>query len=324
MDTQQVLQPVNKKTGPKDVFLHLLAIIALYASAVSLTTLLFQYINIALLDALDGGYYALTSIYQSIRFALSSLIVLFPVFVFTSRFLQQEYVADPEKRDTRIRKWLLYFTLFLAGFVILGDLVTLLYNFLDGELTKRFLLKILVVLFVAGAIFWHYFAELKEYTSGSVKVFRYLVIAIVAVVAIEGFFVAGSPTEQRARRFDEQRVADLQTIQWQIVNYWQNKQKLPVALVDLNDDISGFRVPMDPETKTAYEYEVKGPEMFSLCAEFGRPSLQNANIAQPYFEGIKGTNWEHAEGRACFERSIDKDFYKPRPADTGSVPPMKQ
>ena len=95
-------------------------------------------------------------------------------------------------------------------------------------------------------------------------------------------------------------------------------------MVDLNDDISGFRVPMDPETKTAYEYEVKGPEMFSLCAEFGRPSLQNANIAQPYFEGIKGTNWEHAEGRACFERSIDKDFYKPRPADTGSVPPMKQ
>ncbi|KKQ92924.1 MAG: hypothetical protein UT16_C0002G0014 [Candidatus Azambacteria bacterium GW2011_GWA2_39_10] len=38
------------KTEPKDVFIHLLAIIALYASATAFLIMLFQYINVLIPD----------------------------------------------------------------------------------------------------------------------------------------------------------------------------------------------------------------------------------------------------------------------------------
>jgi len=144
-------------------------------------------------------------------------------------------------------------------------------------------------------------------------------MAIVAAAVVAGVFVAGSPQEERLRRFDVQRANDLQSIQWQVINYWQSKADLPVNLVVLNDDISGFRVPNDPETGKVYDYEKRDTLKFALCADFTRPSLegqdQNTRAkAMPMAVPASGVqqNWTHAAGHVCFERTIDPDFYKPR------------
>ena len=146
------------KTGPRDVFLHLLATITLYATAVSLLTLLFQYINLALPDVLDYAAGA----YSTIRLSISTLIIVFPAFVLTSWYLNKMYVAVPERRAWRFRKWLIYFTLFIAALVVIGDLVTLVYNFLQGDMTLRFGVKVLAVLLVSGNIFIYYFWDLRR------------------------------------------------------------------------------------------------------------------------------------------------------------------
>jgi len=74
-------------------------------------------------------------------------------------------------------------------------------------------------------------------------------------------------------RFDDQRVADLQNIQAQIVyNFWQQKGSLPDTLDELNDDISGFRAPVDPASGGAYEYRRLGDLGFKLCAVFSSAS----------------------------------------------------
>ena len=86
----------------------------------------------------------------------------------------------------------------------------------------------------------------------------------------------GSPYRQRALRLDSQRLGDLQTIQWQIVGYWQQKEKLPTTLADLADPISGIVIPKDPETKAAYEYSVKSPQSFEICATF---DLKNEDMS---------------------------------------------
>lgn len=153
-----------RKVSPKDVFLHLLSIITLYASAISFILLIFEYINIAFPDTLGvGGYYSLSASYQSIRWHISILIVVFPVFLWTQNFLSKTYKILPEKRNLRIRKWLLYFTLFLAAVIMIGDLITLIYNLLGGELTQRFLLKIATIFFVTGSIFGYYFVDIKKH-----------------------------------------------------------------------------------------------------------------------------------------------------------------
>lgn len=151
-------------TGPKDVFLHLLAIITLYVSAGSFIALIFQYINVLIPDLLDrSGYYGLLSSYSAIRWAISALVIIFPVYVVTSWFLNKSYAASPAKRNLRIRKWLVYFTLFAAALIIIGDLVTLIFNLLGGELTARFLFKVVTVFFVAGSVFYYYFWDLRRH-----------------------------------------------------------------------------------------------------------------------------------------------------------------
>lgn len=152
------------KTSPKDVFLHLLATIALYASAASFGTLIFQYVNILIPDPLEQReFFTLRSAYQSIRWSIASLVVIFPVYIFTGWYLNKEYIAAPDKRNIWVRKWLIYFTLFVAALIIIGDLVALIYNLLGGELTARFLLKVLTVFFIAGSAFSYYFWDLRKH-----------------------------------------------------------------------------------------------------------------------------------------------------------------
>lgn len=151
------------------------------------------------------------------------------------------------------------------------------------------------------------------------KYFIYLVILLVALAVVGGFFIVGSPQEERLRRFDQRRVNDLQVIQSQIINYWTKKSQLPENLVALTDDISGFVTPIDPETGEEYLYEIKDTNnlTFSLCANFARPSFGSLNdpyLREKYpvsFNVIYEQNWQHDAGLVCFERTIDKDFYKP-------------
>src|SRR3989344_7067043 len=308
------------KAEPKDVFLHFLAIIALYASTAAFLVLLFQYINVLIPDLLERGLYQLQNYYGSIRWSISSLIIIFPVYVWAGYYLNKIYFLEPEKRNLRIRKWLLNFTVFAAALIIIGDLVTLIYNFLGGDITARFVFKIAAVFFVAAAVFFYYFWELKSWAKISEmakRIFIYAIIAIVALTVAAGFFIVGSPQSERLRRFDDQRVSDLQIIQGQIIYYWQNKEKLPAKLDDLKDTISGYAPAKDPETGLDYIYKVKGNLGFALCANFNLLSYESV---KPYIElptyptqyrSIGDSNWDHAAGYACFDRTIDPELYKP-------------
>ncbi|MBI5732522.1 hypothetical protein HY967_00995, partial [Candidatus Jorgensenbacteria bacterium] len=107
--------PETKKTGPRDVFFQLLSIITLYLSAISFGTLLFQYINIHFPDPSIYGYEPYRG---PLRLALATLVIVFPVFLWVSRFLNKEIEKMPEKAELRTRKWLLNFTLFATAIVI--------------------------------------------------------------------------------------------------------------------------------------------------------------------------------------------------------------
>ena len=64
----------------------------------------------------------------------------------------------------------------------------------------------------------------------------------------------GSPFTLRMKRFDERRVSDLQNIQYQIVNFYQRKGELPNRLDELEDPISGFILPRDPNPASFVGY----------------------------------------------------------------------
>ncbi len=302
------------KSSPRDVFIYILGTVALYLSALSTILLLLAYVDIALPDPLKGDYYDPRG---QIRWFLAMLVVIFPVFLWTSRFIRRDIARDPAKGDIRVRKWLINLTLFLAALLIIGDLVGLIFNFLEGDLTTQFILKVLAVLAVAAAIFWYYLMDLRTKAApftAQARGITYGILAGVLVVVVAGFFMAGSPFRQRSVRFDAQKTSDLQNIQWQVINYWQKKDKLPQNIDELRDDIAGYVPPTDPQSGTAYEYRATGALSFDLCAEFNLPSEErNRGAVKPVYgpDGLyTSESWEHGEGRVCFPRTIDPELYQ--------------
>jgi len=298
---------IPKRNLPRDLFLHLLAIVTLYWSSISFTTLLWQFINYFLQNSLDSFYYESFAGY--VRFAVSSLFIVFPVFILVSWFLNKIYKKELEVRDSKIRKWLIYFTLFVASLVIIGDLITVINYFLGGEIAIKFVLKSLVVFLVAGTVFGYYLDDVRRPTPTPLaKYFAWVSSILIIVAIVASFFIIGSPTTAKLMQFDQQKTNDLSNIQSQIVNYWQAKGKLPTALSDLNDTISGFNVPTDPQTKADYEYNITNTEKlsFELCAAFNKKS-KTSQTENMYYMGAQ--NWNHEPGRVCFERTIDKDLY---------------
>jgi len=146
------------KSTPKDVFYHLLSIVTLYMSAISFITLLLQLINTWFPDPLDYGY----GVDGVIRWSAAILIVAFPVYLLMMWLINKDIAAEPARREIRVRKWLGYLTLFIAAITAIIDVGTLIYNLLGGELTTRFILKVLVVLAVAATVFFYYLRELHD------------------------------------------------------------------------------------------------------------------------------------------------------------------
>ncbi len=317
------MENTHIKSTPKDVFLHLFNIVTFYLSVIGFVTLLVQYINALFPDALN---YYFTSIANSVRWSTSVLFVAVPAYLLTTWLLNKDLKAEPEKRDLKLRKWLIYFTLFVSAITIIIDLMTFVYYFLDGELSIRFALKVLVVMLVISSVFGYYMWELKRDNKASKipKILAIVVSVVVLTSIIAGFFIIGTPSDQRNRRFDEQRVQELQILQDQVINYWTMKEKLPENLDNLKNDISGFAVPNDPETKTAYEYSMVDQHKFELCANFALSSkdLGSLNNGTRYYSPYNSfqQNWDHEAGRVCFSRTIDPQLYKTNSNTTTAQP----
>lgn len=302
------------KVTPKDFFLWAGAMIALYSSVFAFIALLFQYINYAYPDTLAYTYMA-DPYSGGIRFAMATLIVMAPVAIILMRFIRRDIEAESGKADLWIRRWALVLTIFIAGLAVVGDLIALINYFLGGDITMRFVLKVAVLLLVAGAVFMHFLADFRGYWNanpGRARLVGYAAALAIVLAIIAGFFIMGSPSQVRLYRFDSQKVSDLQNIQWQVVNYWQQKEELPVDAGQLEDPLSGWTMPIDPQGQQ-YRYEKTGDLAFKLCATFNANSKDaNKSEAMPVraYGSLDG-NFDHGAGEVCFDRTIDPERYPP-------------
>jgi hypothetical protein len=309
-----------KKTGPKDVFLHIFTIIALYVSVISLLGLIFQLINIYFPDPLDlqAGRFAR----ETVRWPLAILTVMFPLYLWANSFLQKEVIKYPEKRELKTRKWLLHLTLFITALVIAGDLIALIFRYLGGELTWRFFLKVIAVLLTAASVFlyygWNVKKEIPATKDKRMNIFVKSALLFTIAFIVFGYFTVGSPQTERLRRFDERKISDLQQIQYQIIEFWRAKERLPNSLDELRDELRGFIPPKDPETGENYEYRTISEFSFELCANFKASNKERKITApKPVFQDIFNQElWLHDSGHNCFQRTIDPKFYPPYNKET--------
>ena len=143
-------------TAAREAFLYGLLFIALYVSAWHLGMLVFAFIEQAFPQLAR-----VPALREAIRTPVSVLVVAMPLFAYVSRVISRDVRADPAKRASEIRIKLTYLTLFISAAVMIGVLAGLIYGFLGGELTIRFVLKALCAAGIAALAFSHYLGDVR-------------------------------------------------------------------------------------------------------------------------------------------------------------------
>ncbi len=301
--------------GAKDFFINLGAVIALGVFVGNLINLLFTVINRAYPVTTGYNYYGS----YSISFPVAALIIVFPIYILLMWLLEREYAQEPERRYVGIRKWLTYITLFLAGFATAGDLITVLYYFIDGrELTAGFIMKALSVLVVALAVFFYYISDaMGRLNSTSRKVWSWVAFVVILGSIVWGFSVLGSPRTQQLLKYDAQKINDLQNFQSEIEAYFSANNSLPDSLESLETS-RHFFLNKDPQSGKSYEYKKTGNLSYELCAEFNKTSSENndsnSNMTIPVKYPYGTASWVHEAGRYCFTQTVNPNLYsKPTP-----------
>ena len=148
------------------------------------------------------------------------------------------------------------------------------------------------------------------------------VAAVVAAVGV-GLVLLGSPAEERERRIDDRRVADLHGITAATDIYWTRYGRLPASLDDLAAE-PGLRISTsDPTSSETYGYRTLDDGRYEVCATFfadsGAPTT-SSSIVQRSCQGCHGPGspvaarvddpvaahrelrdlWAHGSGRQCF------------------------
>lgn len=301
--------------GAKEAFHHLLSFVALYTFVISLVVLFFHYINRWFPDAAERVY-SQTQDFSGIRMSMAAIIVAFPLLIWMSRIIHTEIAKEPQKAWSAIRRWLTYLTLFVAAATLMVDVITLVFSLLQGELSARFLLKVVAVFVLAGGTFQYYFQSLKSDVTSMKKLNKKFLSASTALVlfaVIWGMVIVGSPVAGRQQKFDDVRLSDLRQIHNEIYSivYDDRSPRDPIAtpapskpLPETLEDMQAqaiYNQPSvyDPQTGEMYVYNVVDRYTFTLCATFNFAREERYDIF-----------WNHPEGNHCYKFDTrDRNYY---------------
>jgi hypothetical protein len=224
-----------------------------------------------------------------------------------SRIITKRISAQEIPLNSIVRKWLTYVVLFFAAGTIIGDLITLVVNFLGGEFTASFLLKVFVVLLISGSIFGYYFWDMRrtDVSSGINKISMFVCIVVVAATFVAGFFIIDSPTVSRQKNIDQQTVNNLQNIDSSIQNYFAESGKLPQKL----EDLQATKFSVGTQNIKTITYKIQSADAYELCGDFQRSSL--IDVSSQYETFVN--DWKHDVGTFCFNRIALKRVDVPQP-----------
>lgn len=142
------------------------------------------------------------------------------------------------------------------------------------------------------------------------RVFLISAAVLFVVLVVTGVWLAGSPVDARAKRFDEVRVQDLNAISNAVNNFYDRTEKMPETMAALDEyNQKAFNQTLnlrDPESGVLYEYRVVNDTAreFELCAQFNAEKRTDQRIYNP--SGLNNSIWDHAAGRDCFTQVANK------------------
>lgn len=309
--------PEPQKAATMDIAVNVFSFILLVIVVGAFITLSFHLINRLFPEPqeLAGSYQQLATASLMHR-SIASMAIAFPLYVVALSWWLRRFGGKSERIESALTKRLTYAVLLIAAIVIVCDLIALVYSLLQGEITLRFLLKVLVVLGTATLTFGFYWFERRSVQLGtpvSASVFNRFgwgaaMLALAAVAA--GYLSAGSPQVARSLAADARRSQQLLDLSRCIERYAGALGQLPESLGQLERTSQYMGCPTyDPETRQRFDYRivtasrVQGAARvgdMELCANF---SLASASNGTPVPQGAE--SWtDHPAGRTCRVKAV--------------------
>lgn len=294
-----------ENNAAKFAFYYILSLIALIFTALSTGMIIFQIINKNIADVIIQNVSDFSP--DQLKFAISALVISAPIFYITNWQILKNLFSGSFNKDSDVRKGLTYLVLLVSSVVMLGWLIAIVNNFLDGELTIKFILKALVAIGLAAAIFTFYYYDIKrDKVAGQkdeiIRIYFYSSLAVVAIVFIAGLFIMESPQKTRERKMDNAVLENFEDINRAIGTYYGDNEKLPADLEIIESDFS-YITDEDLEnsaTGEKYEYKIKSANIYELCATF-KTSNKNEEYDDYYQD-----NWPHDAGYQCLSQRVSK------------------
>jgi hypothetical protein len=294
----------SKTNSAKLAFYYMLSLVALTFMSLGTGMVIFQIINKYVVDQL--AEYQTRFNPDILKYAISMLVVAAPIFYAVTRQIFRSLFTGQLDKESGVRRWLVYFILLVSAVVVLGTLVNILNNFLNGELTLKFILKALTVGNIAAIIFSFYLYDIRRVEVSNkrdnvITIYFYASLAIIIVSFIFSLFIMESPTTTRNRKLDNVIISSFDQIGSVIDSYYSEKGGLPVSLDELrrNYNYLSDDVFADPVTGVKFDYQTKSQDEYELCATF---RLTSEIDNQYYSDRTFIQRWPHAAGYQCLSQ----------------------
>jgi hypothetical protein len=307
---QNAVAAAPKSNAAKFVFFYLLELVSLGFMTVSFGIILFQMINKNIADAITG--YSGSYSEGALKFAISALLVSTPIYYVIGSFIQKSLFKGEFRKDSGIRRWLTYLILFVSFLIFVGWLIAFVYNFLNGEVTMKFILKTSSVLVIAATVFSFYLYDIRREAVENIKdrtlkIFFIATLSAVVIVFVASFFVAESPAAARNRLLDNQTINNFYAIDNCANQYYGENQKLPAGFAVMEADCPTLTPNLlkDSQTGKSFDYRITGTTTYEICANFRTSNIGQDNSASAAYPAISGFNGSaHAAGDQCLKRQV--------------------
>lgn len=228
---------------------------------------------------------------SGLRWSIAALVVFLPVFLWLDRTDSRATARDPSLHYNSVRRWLSAIALLCALLALLTDALFLIYRWLDGQLTLRFLLKSATVAGVA-LITLAYFRSTRRLPLPVLPIPAGWIMAGLGVLGVGlTLLTIGGPSQGRAEQRDQSRIAALYTLSSDL------DQCPAVSKAPLPAQLDPMDCATNPGQMARYAAEIRYARLaanrYSLCID-----LENA--AALYTMGLR------VEGNTvCQDRSVD-------------------
>ncbi len=141
------------------------------------------------------------------------------------------------------------------------------------------------------------------------KVLGWTAGTMATAAIVTGIIVAGSPSEERSRRLDDQRSENLMNIHSLVESYAQSHGQVPESLDEIDYQYQPRELSLDPETSVPLSYEVVTDKSYEICAQFAAVGTETDQWGnkRPMISKLGGEStsfWKHDAGETCWTLDV--------------------